>query len=180
MIFKKTKLKGAYIIKIEPIKDYRGFFSRTFCQKEFKQYGLDFKIVQCNLSYNKKRGTLRGMHYQTTPYEEKKLVSCTKGNIYDVIIDLRPNSDTFCQWIAVELSAENCNMLYIPTGFAHGFQTLCDQTMIYYQISEYYQPQNAKGVCWDDLAFNIKWPKINKRIISEKDREYPNFNREVK
>lgn len=180
MIFKQTKLKGAYIIDIEPVRDERGFFSRSFCQKEFKKHGLNFHNNQCNLSYNEKRGTLRGMHYQITPFAEAKMVSCIRGKIYDVIIDLRSNSDTYCQWIAIELSAENCNMLYIPKGFAHGFQTLCDQTMVYYQISEYHQPKFARGIRWNDSAFNIKWPKINKRIISVKDQEYPNFNKEGK
>lgn len=124
MIFKETRLKGVYIIEIEPLEDKRGFFARSFCRKEFETKGLNLHIVQCNVSYNKKNGTLRGMHYQAAPHEEAKLVSCIRGAIYDVIIDLRSDSPTYCQWFAVELTSDNCRMLYIPEGFAHGFQTL--------------------------------------------------------
>ena len=174
MIFRETKLKGAYIIELEPLEDERGFFARSFCQKEFEQHGLNFSIVQCNLSYNKKRGTLRGMHYQIAPHEEAKLVSCIRGAIYDVIIDLRPNSSTYRQWFAVELTAEDYRMLYIPAGFAHGFQTLKDDTEVFYQISEFYHPESAKGVCWNDPAFGIVWPD-DIRVISDRDRQYPDF-----
>ena len=180
MIFQKTKLKGAYVIEIDPIKDKRGFFARTFCQREFKKHGLIFNIVQSSLSYNKKKGTLRGMHYQAAPYAEKKIVSCIRGKIYDVVIDLRPNSITYCQWLAIELSDKDFNMLYIPEGFAHGFQTLSVDAIVFYQISQFYKPQNARGVRWNDPTFNIKWPKINQCIMSATDKGYPNFNREVK
>lgn len=172
MIFRETKLKGAYLIDIEPIKDKRGFFSRTFCQKELKKHGLNFNIVQSNLSHSKKRGTLRGMHYQKAPHEEEKLVSCIRGKIYDVIIDLRPNSPTYCQWLATELSAENFKMLYVSKGFAHGFQTLSDNTVVIYQMSEFYHPQSERGARWNDPLFGIKWP-IKKIVISSKDKRHP-------
>lgn len=174
MIFIETKLKGAYIVEIEPKEDERGFFARNFCQKEFKEYGLDANIVQCNFSYNKRKGTLRGMHYQVSPYEEVKLVCCLKGSIYDVIIDLRVNSPTYCQWTAVELTSENYKTLYVSKGFAHGFQTLENDTIVYYQMSEFYHPECARGVRWNDRAFGIKWPK-DERIISARDENYENL-----
>jgi len=173
--FTETKLKGTYIIEPEPIEDERGFFARSWCQQEFEAHGLNPNLVQCNISFNKKKGTLRGMHYQVAPHEEAKLVRCSKGAIYDVIIDLRPDSPTFKQWIAVELTAKNYKMLYIPEGFAHGFQSLEDNTEVFYQMSEFYHPECARGVCWDDLAFKIEWPK-NDRIISEKDLQYLSFS----
>lgn len=175
MIFKETKLKGAYVIELEPLEDERGFFARSFCQKEFEEHGLNPRIVQCNISFNKKKGTLRGMHYQVAPYEEAKLVSCIKGAIYDVIIDLRPNSPTYCQWFAVELSAEDYKMLYVPEGFAHGFQTLEDNTEVFYQMSEFYHPECARGARWNDPLFNIKW-SITTVILSGNDQNYPDFN----
>jgi len=174
MIFKETKLRGAYIIELEPLEDERGFFARSFCQKEFEEHSLNFSIVQCNLSYNKKKGTLRGMHYQIAPHKEAKLVSCIKGAIYDVIIDLRPDSPTLKQWIVVELTAENRRMLYIPEGFTHGFQTMEDNTEVFYQMSEFYHPESAKGVRWNDPAFGIVWP-ADIRVISDRDRQYPDF-----
>jgi len=177
MIFTETRLKGAYIIEIEPLEDERGFFARSFCQKEFEQHGLNFSIVQCNLSYNKKKGTLRGMHYQMAPHKEAKLVSCIKGAIYDVIIDLRPNSPTCSQWLAVELSSENNNMIYVPEGFAHGFQTLKDDTMVFYQMSEFYHPECARGVRWNDPAFGVKWP-LSHPILSERDQGYLDFGKD--
>lgn len=175
MIFKETKLKGAYIIELEPMEDERGFFARSFCRKEFEKYGLNPNIVQCNISYNKKKGTFRGMHYQVKPHEEAKIVSCVRGSIYDVIIDLRPDSPTRCHWFAVELSTENFKMLYIPEAFAHGFQTLEDNTVVFYQMSEFYHPECAMGVRWDDPAFNIEWPD-DARIITVKDLQYPDVN----
>lgn len=174
MIFKETDLKGVYIIEVEAIKDERGFFARSFCRKEFEQYSLYPNIVQCNISYNKKKGTLRGMHYQVKPHEEAKIVSCVRGSIYDVIIDLRPDSSTYYQWFTVELSTENYKMLYIPEGFAHGFQTLEDNTVVFYQMSEFYHPECSMGVRWDDPAFNIEWPD-DERIIAFKDFQYPDF-----
>jgi len=174
MIFKETKLKGAYIIEIEPIEDKRGFFARSFCEEEFKKHGLNPHIAQCNISYNEKKGALRGMHYQVAPYEEAKLVRCTRGAVYDVIVDLRPDFPTFKQWIAVELTQENRRMVYIPEGFAHGFQTLEDHTEVFYQMSEFYHPECARGVRWNDLAFGIIWP-VDGQIISVGDQQYPDF-----
>lgn len=176
MIFKETSLKGAYIIELEPLADERGFFARGFCRNEFEEKGLNPDIAQCSISYNKKRGTLRGMHYQAAPYEEIKLVSCPRGDIYDVIIDLRRDSPTYCRWFAVELSAENYRMLYVPEGFAHGFQTLEDDTVVNYKMSGSYNPDYARGVRWNDPAFGIKWP-VELTIISEKDKNIPDFKK---
>lgn len=175
MKFTETKLKGAYIIEPELITDERGFFARSWCQKEFTERGLNPNLVQCNISFNLKKGTLRGMHYQAKPHEEAKLVRCTRGAIYDVIIDIRPDSPTFKQWVAVELTAENHKMLYIPEGMAHGFQTLVDNTEVFYQMSEFYDPELARGVCWDDPKFQIIWPEVDERVISDKDLSYPAF-----
>jgi dTDP-4-dehydrorhamnose 3,5-epimerase len=176
MIFQETKLKDAYIIEPERLEDERGFFARSFCQQEFKRFGIDFNIAQCNISFNKNKGTLRGMHYQSAPYEEAKMVSCVRGAIYDVIIDLRPNSSTYCQWLGVELSAENYEIFYIPKGFAHGFQTLAEDTVVLYQMSEFYHPESAQGVRWNDPAFEIKWPLSNS-VISEKDMNFKDFRK---
>jgi dTDP-4-dehydrorhamnose 3,5-epimerase len=173
VIFKETKLEGAYIIELEPLEDERGFFARNFCQKEFEEYGLNPRIAQCNISYNKKMGTLRGMHYQVAPYEEAKLVVCVSGAVYDVIIDLRPNSPTYRQWLAVKLSDREFNMIYVPEGFAHGFQTLENGAVVLYQMSEPYHPECARGVRWDDPAIEIKWPEVPKRTISDKDQKHP-------
>ena len=175
MRFTETKLKDAYIIELEPIEDKRGFFARSFCQEEFKKLGLNFDIVQSSISYNKKKGTLRGMHYQKAPHEEAKLVRCITGAIYDVIIDLRVGSPTRCQWIAFELTAKNYKALYIPEGLAHGFQTLEDETVVFYQISQFYHPECERGIRWDDSIFKIEWPEVNKRIISDKDQSYLDF-----
>ena len=172
MRFTETKLKGAYIIEIERLEDHRGFFARTFDQKEFEALGLNPRFVQCNISFNKKMGALRGMHYQIMPHAEAKLVRCTRGAIYDVVIDLRQDSATFKQWAAVELTEDNSLMLYIPEGFAHGFQTLVDNTEVLYQMSEYYYPESARGVRWDDPAFNIEWP-LAVEVFSVKDKKYP-------
>ena len=174
MIFKETKLKGAYVIEINPIEDERGFFARSFCAKEFKEHGLNQNIAQCNISYNEKKGTLRGVHYQAAPHEEAKLVRCTMGAIYDVIIDLRPDSSTFKKWIGVELTKENRRMLYVPEGFAHGFQTLEDHTEVLYQMSEFHHPEWARGVRWNDPTFGIFWP-VNVEIISIGDQQYLDF-----
>jgi|GEM_PF-70273 len=176
MKFTETKLTGAYIIDLEPREDDRGFFARSFCKREFEALGLSFNIAQCNISYNKKKGTLRGMHYQVAPYEEVKIVSCIRGAIYDVIIDLRPDSPTYCQWIPVELSGENNKLLYVPKGFAHGFQTLEDDTKVCYQMSEFHCPEYATGIRSDDPVFNIKWPLADK-LISLKDQNWPLFNK---
>ena len=168
MKFTETKLKGAYVIEVEPLADERGFFARSWCQKEFAEHGLDANLVQCNISFNLKKGTLRGMHYQAKPHEEAKLIRCTKGAIYQVVIDIRPDSFTFKQWVAVELTAENRKMLYVPKGMASGFQTLMDNTEVFYQMAEFYHPESAKVVRWDNPAFEIEWP-IEVKIISDKD-----------
>jgi dTDP-4-dehydrorhamnose 3,5-epimerase len=171
MIFDETLLKGAYITRLEPLEDERGFFARSYCRREFAAQGLDFDIVQCSISFNRRKGTLRGMHYQAAPHVETRLVSCTGGAIYDVIVDLRADSPTFHQWFGVELSAANRLSLYVPAGFAHGFITLCDNAVVYYQMSEYYHPECARGVRWDDPAFGIKWP-AQPLVISDRDRGY--------
>jgi len=172
MKFVETKLKGAFIIEPERLEDERGFFTRTFCQKEFEKQGLNPRVAQCNVSFNKKKGTLRGMHYQKTPHQEAKLISCIRGGIYDVIIDLRPESATYCQWFAVELRAQDYKMLYVPEGVAHGFQTLEDNSVVFYQMSESYHPECARGVRWDDRLFSIQWPLVP-LTISKRDQSYP-------
>jgi dTDP-4-dehydrorhamnose 3,5-epimerase len=174
MKFFETKLKDAYIIEVEKNIDERGFFARSWDINEFKKNKINEKIVQCNISFNKKIGTLRGMHFQKKPYQESKLVRCTKGKIYDVIIDLRKESDTFKKWTSIELSENNFKMLYVPKGFAHGFQTLEDNTEVFYQMSEFYKPKYSSGYRWDDNIFKIKWP-ITPPIISDKDLLYKPF-----
>ena len=174
MIFTETELKGAYVIEIEKLKDHRGFFARSWCQKEFNDHNLVSRIRQVNVSSNMKKSTLRGMHYQLSPYEETKLVRCTRGAIYDVIIDLRPASPTYAQWIGVELTAENYTMLYVPENFAHGFITLKDDTEITYQVSQFYTPGSERGIRWNDPAFSIDWP-IEVRVISDKDKNWPDY-----
>jgi len=154
------------------MEDGRGFFARTFCQHEFEAHGLNPRVVQCSTSFNKKKGTLRGMHYQVEPYAEVKVVRCTAGAVYDVAVDLRRDSPTFKQWVAVELTADNRRMFYIPAGFAHGFQTLVDNAEVYYQISEVYSPEAAKGIRWNDPALGILWPEVGNRILSERDMSY--------
>jgi dTDP-4-dehydrorhamnose 3,5-epimerase len=169
------KLKGAYAIDLERKEDHRGFFARTFCREEFETYGLNPDVVQCSISFNKRKGTLRGMHFQAPPHEEAKLVRCTAGRIFDVIIDLRSDSPSFKEYAAIELSAENRKMLYIPKGFAHGFQTLEDDTEVFYQMSDEYSGDYARGVRWDDPAFAIVWPS-GERIIIDRDKHYPDFS----
>lgn len=171
MIFTATKIDGVYIIEPEFLQDERGFFARSFCKEEFQNHGLETGIVQCNISYNKKKGTLRGMHYQAPPFEEVKIVSCIKGSIYDVVVDLRKDSKTYCRWFSEELREDNFKMMYIPKGCAHGFQTLEDETIVYYQMTEFYHPECARGVRWDDPVFGIEWP-IQRLIISKKDQLY--------
>jgi len=172
MIFAETKLPGVFLIEPERLEDGRGFFARTWCQREFEAHGLNPRLVQCSISYNKKKGTLRGMHYQVAPYEEAKLVRCTMGAIYDVIIDMRPDSLTFKQWVAIELTAENRKMLYVPEGIAHGFQTMVDNTEEFYQMSEFYHPECTQGVRWNDPTFDVNWP-LPVNVIAEKDNAYP-------
>ncbi|MEI6293413.1 MAG: dTDP-4-dehydrorhamnose 3,5-epimerase [Methanomicrobiales archaeon] len=175
MIYTETKINGVYIIEPELLNDERGFFARSFCKEEFAKYGFETDIVQCNISYNKKKGTLRGMHYQVPLFEEAKIVSCIEGSIYDVVVDLRRDSSTYCQWVAIDLSDKNFKMMFIPKGCAHGFQTLEDNTMVYYQMMEFFHPECAKGVRWDDPAFKIEWPNVRKRVISDKDLSYNNY-----
>jgi dTDP-4-dehydrorhamnose 3,5-epimerase len=174
MIFTQLSLQGAFLIEMERHCDPRGFFARAWCEREFAVNGIIARWVQCNLSYNVQRGTLRGMHYQAAPYAEAKLIRCIRGSIYDVIIDLRRDSPTFKHWLAVNLTADNHLMLFVPEGFAHGFQTLEDETEIFYQMSEFYAPKYSQGVRWNDPAFNITWPN-DMRIISERDQNYPDF-----
>ncbi len=172
MIFSETKLTGAFIVDLDPHEDERGFFARSWCANEFAKRGLNPRLAQCNISFNQKRGTLRGMHYQAAPHEEAKLVRCTMGEIFDVMIDLRISSPTFRQWVAVELTGENHRAVYIPEGFAHGFQTLTDRAEVFYQMSKPYFPDLARGARWNDPAFGIIWP-ICDVIISEKDQSFP-------
>ena len=175
MIFCEIELKGAYIIDMEKFHDERGFFARSWCQNEFQSHGLNSNLVQCNVSFNAKKGTLRGMHYQIAPFEEAKLVRCTRGSIYDVIIDLRRKSSTYKQHFGITLNSCEHTMLYVPEGFAHGFLTLEDDTEIFYQMAEFYSPECARGVRWDDPAFGIEWP-IEVRVISDRDTNYPDSN----
>jgi len=172
MQFIPTKLAGAFIIEVDPIEDERGFFARTWSHEEFLKLGLNSEIAQCSLSFNNLRGTLRGLHYQVNPHEETKLVRCSTGRIFDVIVDLRKESPTFQQWISVELSSTNHRMLFIPTRFAHGFQTLDDNVEVVYQLSEYYHPESARGVRWNDPVLDIKWP-LPVSVISQRDQTLP-------
>lgn len=175
MIFAEAKLPGVFVIDIEPLEDERGFFARAWCEREFAEHGLSTRIAQCNVAYNPRKSTLRGMHFQAVPHAEVKLVRCTRGAIYDVVVDLRPQSPTFMRWSGIELTAENRRMLYVPEGLAHGYQTLVDETETYYQVSESYAPGFERGARWDDPAFGIVWPEAEQRIISEKDRSWPDY-----
>ena len=175
-MFVETKLSGAYIIEIEKIEDERGFFARTFDKNEFLERGLNADFIQSSVSHNNKKGTIRGMHYQSKPYEEVKIVRCTKGKIFDVIIDLRSDSKNFKKWCSFELTEHNYKMLYIPKGFAHGFQTLEDNTEITYQISEIYHPKSSKGIKWNDRVFDIQWP-LEISCMSKRDLDYTPFEK---
>ncbi len=177
MIFTPTKLQGAFILEVKKIEDERGFFGRSWCRRELEEHGLNANVVQANVSYNKVKGTLRGMHFQKAPHQETKLVRCTRGAIYDVIIDLRPNSPTYKQWIGVELTEDNYRMLFVPEDFAHGFITLQDNTEVTYQVTQYYTPGAEGGIRWNDPAFNIKWP-IEPTVVSGKDQAHPDFAEE--
>jgi dTDP-4-dehydrorhamnose 3,5-epimerase len=174
MFFNETKLRGAFVIGLDRKVDQRGFFARTFCVQEFEAHGLNPRVVQCNLSYNRQRGTLRGMHWQAPPSTEAKLVRATRGAVLDVIVDLRPESTTYLQHVAIELSADNRQMLYIPEGFAHGFQSLEDDSEVIYQMSEFYAPEQARGARWNDPAFGIVWP-LPDPIMHDRDRTWPDF-----
>lgn len=175
MKFTPTALPGAWIVEPECHEDERGAFARTWCAREFEAHGLNPRLVQCNISWNRVRGILRGMHYQREPHGEAKLVRCTHGAIYDVLIDLRPESPAYCRWFGLELSRANRTMLYIPTGMAHGFQTLTDDSEVFYQMSEFHAPESAAGVRWDDPAFGVSWPHCECRRLSARDASWPDF-----
>ena len=172
MIFTETKLKGAYIIDIKKVEDERGFFGRSFCKQTWEQHGLKADILQANISRNKYKGTLRGLHMQEAPYEETKLVRCTRGAVYDVIVDMRKDSETYLQWIGAELTADNYRMLYVPQGFAHSYITLEDDSEVTYNVTQVYTPSAERGFRWDDPAFGIQWP-IEPVIVSPKDQAFP-------
>lgn len=174
MIFTALEIPGVVLIEPQLYHDERGFFARTWCQQEFKAHGLNPRLVQCSVSFNARKGTLRGMHYQLAPYREAKLVRCTHGAIYDVVIDLRPESPAFKRHVARELTADNRHMLYVPEGVAHGFLTLTDNSEVFYQMSEFWAPDYASGVRWNDAAFVIPWPH-QPEIIAERDQNYPDF-----
>lgn len=174
MIFHALPLTGAYLIEPQKLEDERGFFARSWCRQAFAEQGLNAQLVQCNISYNRHKALIRGMHYQIFPHQEAKLVRCTLGAIYDVILDLRPDSSTYKQWMGIELSQKNYRMLFIPEGFAHGYQTLSDESEVFYQMSQDYHPESARGVRWDDPAFGIVWPLSQPRV-SERDCAFPDF-----
>lgn len=174
MRFTPTPIAGAFLIEPEPVADERGFFARTFCREEFLAQGLNPNLVQCSISFNRLKGTVRGMHYQAKPHEEAKMVRCTQGAIHDVLVDIRRDSPSFGQWYEFKLTADNHHAVYIPEGIAHGFQTLTDNAEVLYQMTEFFHPECARGFCWNDPAFDIVWPeKIS--IISARDRDYPKF-----
>jgi dTDP-4-dehydrorhamnose 3,5-epimerase len=173
LLFTETRLKGAYVIDTEPREDARGFFARVWCRRELEQQGLVSDVAQCSVAFNRRKGTLRGMHYQRPPHAEVKLVRCTRGAVYDVIIDLRPDSETRRQWIGVELTEKNHRTLYVPEGFAHGYVTLQDETELFYQMSEFHVPGAGAGVRWNDPAFGIEWPDADDLIIADKDKAWP-------
>ena len=175
MIFTELRVAGAWAVEVQQREDERGFFARVFCREEFQAHGLPGDFVQCSASFNLRRGTLRGMHFQKAPSREGKLVRCTSGVILDVIIDLHPDSATYCAWEAMELTAENRRALYIPPGFAHGFQALTDNAEVFYQMTDFYAPDLAGGVRWNDPAFGIDWP-IQPPILSDRDAAYPDFS----
>ena len=173
MRFTETPLPRVYLIDVEYAEDERGWFARGWCRKEFEAHGLNAAFVQCNLSFTRRRHTIRGLHYQVAPNSEAKLVRCTRGAMYDVVVDLRPGSPTYKQWFGVELSDSNRRMLYVSEGCAHGFQTLVDDTEVFYPVTGFYAPESERGVRWDDPAFGIVWPAAPHRIVSAKDRRWP-------
>jgi dTDP-4-dehydrorhamnose 3,5-epimerase len=175
MVFRETKLGGAYIIDLAPRPDERGFFARTFCEREFAEHGLPTRFPQCNLSRNDRAKTLRGMHYQAAPHRESKVVRCVTGAIHDVIVDLRPGSPTHLGWVGVELSARNGRALFVPEGFAHGFVTLEDATDVFYHMGAFFQSEGARGARWNDPRFGIEWP-VTPAIIAARDAAYPDFD----
>ena len=174
MIFTATALPEVYLIDIEPIEDQRGFFARTWCQEEFRDYGLDANLTQCNIAFNTHKGTLRGMHFQKDPHAEVKIVRCSRGSAYDVLVDLRSQSPTYKQWLAIEISMFNRRSIYIPQGVAHGYLTLENDTELHYQMSSAYVPEASSGIRWDDPVFAIDWP-FTPCVISDKDNSYPDY-----
>jgi dTDP-4-dehydrorhamnose 3,5-epimerase len=176
MIFKKTTIMGAYVVGIEPRGDERGFFARGFCRKEFEAHGLNPNIAQANIGVSRQRGTLRGLHYQVPPHAEAKLVRCTAGAVFDVIVDLRPASASYRKWLGVELAADTRTMLYVPEGCAHGYLTLADDTEIFYLVSQFYSAGAERGLRWNDPAFGIEWPITQALVISDKDRRWPDWS----
>lgn len=179
MRFLGSALPGVWVIELDPIGDERGWFARAFDADAFKARGLDHRVVQCNISLNARRGTVRGMHYQAEPHSEPKLVRCVRGSSFDVALDLRSDSPGYCRWHGVELSAENHRALYLPPGVAHGYQTLADETELFYQMGYHHVPEAARGVRWDDPAFGIEWPHVaGEPVISERNRSYPDFRRD--
>ena len=175
MKFSHLSLEGAYAIDLEPKEDERGFFARSFCEEEFSKWGLKGKYPQCNVSFNRKKGTLRGIHYSVPPFSEAKLVRCTQGMVYDLLLDLRSDSPTFLRWTSLEISSKNRKMVYVPEGVAHGFLTLEDDSELFYQMSAPFHSSYARGVRWNDPQFTIKWP-MDPTVISENDRNFPNYS----
>lgn len=175
-----TPIAGLWVLEPQRHRDARGFFARTLCQRDFAAHGVDFPVLQASVSFNEHAGTLRGMHYQRDPFGEIKLVRCTAGAIFDVAVDLRPDSPTYCQWYGAELSANNLRQLLIPVGCAHGFQTLAPASEVAYQIAQYYEPSAGAGVRWDDPTFGIRWPDCSQRIMHERDANYPDYVRAVR
>lgn len=175
MIFEETPLSGAYIVRLERIEDDRGFFARTFCEREFSARGLASRMVQSNTAFSRRAGTLRGLHYQKPPHAEAKLVRCIRGAVFDVMADIRPDSPTFRSWFGMNLTEENRTMVYVPEGMAHGYLALADGSELSYQVSTFYTPGAEQGIRWNDPAFGIEWPQVNELILSEKDRSWPDF-----
>jgi dTDP-4-dehydrorhamnose 3,5-epimerase len=176
MIFRPTGLDGAFLVDLERHRDARGWFARAWDATAFEERGLNPRVVQCNLSYNRRAGTLRGLHYQAEPHAEAKLIRCTAGAIFDVIVDLRPTSPSHGRWFGVELTSASGRMLYVPQGFAHGYQTLVDDTETFYQVSEFYAPEAERGVRWDDPAIAIQWPIPEPSEVSDKDASWPDLH----
>ncbi|MBI4294374.1 MAG: dTDP-4-dehydrorhamnose 3,5-epimerase [Betaproteobacteria bacterium] len=174
MRFVETGLPGAFLIEIDPLVDGRGLFARTYCEREFRDRGIGMRMVQCSTSFNARRNTVRGMHFQAEPFAEDKLVRCTRGAIYDVIVDMRQGSPTRLKWFAAELSQDNRRSIFLPKGFAHGFKTLTDHSEIFYQMSAFYEPAAGQGVRWNDPALNIDWPE-GEPLLSERDKNYPDI-----
>lgn len=176
MIFEETPLAGAYVVRLQRVEDERGFFARTFCEREFAAKNLAVRMVQSNTALTRKAGTLRGLHYQAGPHAEAKLVRCIRGAVYDVMADVRPDSPTFRSWFGVELTAENRAMVYVPEGMAHGYLALADDSELFYQVSAFYAPGAELGIRWNDPAFGVRWPEAGEFILSEKDRNWPDFD----